>query len=94
VFVKTPASGQLSCTPEDAGVAELEAVFLERSVEFLKSKKIAEFAGQFASGGQGASFKSAGRFKLKPLPPPLKPESPNSVFQLHSFPASLFAMNA
>jgi hypothetical protein len=69
-------------------------VFLERSVEFLKSKKIAEFAGQFASGGQGASFKSAGRFKLKPLPPPLKPESPNSVFQLHSFPASLFAMNA
>ena len=94
VFIKTPASGQLSCTPEDAGVAELEAVFLERSVEFLKSKKIAEFAGQFASGGQGASFKSAGRFKFKPLPPPLKPESPNSVFQLHSFPASLFAMNA
>lgn len=94
VFVKTPAVPATARTSEDMGVAELEAAFLEQSVEFLKSKKIAEFAGQLSSGALPSSAKAAGRFKFKPLPPPLKPSSPNSVFQLHSFPASLFAMNA
>jgi len=94
VFVKTPWVPESARTSEDLGVAELEAAFLEQSVEFLKSKKIAEFAGQLSNGALTSSAKAAGRFKLKPLPPPLKPASPNSVFQLHSFPASLFAMNA
>ena len=40
VFVKTPAVPATARTSEDMGVAELEAAFLDQSVEFLKSKKI------------------------------------------------------
>ena len=71
-------------TQGDKITADYETQLSELVEEFLASKKI---GGQFGSvpirvpnGGQPTSA-----FKFKPLPPPLVPTCPNSVFQLSSF---------
>jgi Rrf2 family iron-sulfur cluster assembly transcriptional regulator len=52
--------------------------------EFLASQKISSRLGgvpiHLPRSGQSGSF-----FKFKPLPPPMMPSSPNSVFQLSAF---------
>lgn len=64
----------------------LEQEFEARQRAFLQSQTI----GQLLQGTRPRAapvFKSAGQFRLKPLPPKLMPHTANSVFQLPSFPS-------
>lgn len=65
---------------------ELERAFEAQQAEFLQSKTIDQLL-QSDLPQRSPRVKTAGQFRLKPLPPKLMPHAANSVFQLHAYPA-------
>ena len=64
--------------------ADFETQLSELVEEFLTSKKIGSSLGAFSIQVPRPEH-PVSAFKFKPLPPPLMPVSPNSVFQLSAF---------
>jgi Rrf2 family protein len=72
-------------THENNLTDQLESAFMQNTIDFFKSKKITDFTGEPVNYPSANEGQVTGRFKFKPLPPPLRPSCPNSVFQMYDF---------
>lgn len=94
VFSKPTELAPAVATHENTLTEHLESAFMQDTIDFFKDQKIADLTGQPVNYPSAHAAPAAGRFKFKPLPPPLRPSCPNSVFQLHSFTRDMHPVNA
>jgi Rrf2 family iron-sulfur cluster assembly transcriptional regulator len=86
IFAAEPSAKRKNANSGGHYLDALEQEFESRQCAFLRSQTIAQLL-QGAEPRTPPAFKSAGQFRLKPLPPKLMPHTANSVFQLPSFPS-------
>lgn len=86
IFEEAVPAGKKDAAAGSHYLDTLEREFEARQAEFLRSKTIDQLL-QSDMPQRSQSLKTAGQFRLKPLPPKLMPHAANSVFQLHAYPA-------
>ena len=81
-FIESPTSNEAGVEAEPVTLASYELGLEQIVKDTLSNFTLADFV-DYALVEVKSYAKEMGRFKFKPLPAPLVPKAPNSVFQLH-----------
>lgn len=81
-FIESPTSHEAGVEAESVTLASYELGLEQIVKDTLSNFTLADFV-DYALVEVKSYAKEMGRFKFKPLPAPLVPKAPNSVFQLH-----------